>query len=170
MSEEWRPIAESNGRYEVSDAGRVRSLWAARGRRPAPLLLKPLVDREGYIRFRLIVGDKRKDRMAHILVLRAFVGPRGPGQQTRHLNGDKSDNRVANLAWGTCAENMADKVRHGTVPSGSRNGRAKLDESKVREIRRLHRAGQTQRSLSRNYAVSKTTIRDIVIGKTWRSA
>ncbi len=51
----------------------------------------------------------------HTLVLMAFAGPRpADGMVTRHLNGDKLDNRAANLAWGTVQENIHDKFAHGT--------------------------------------------------------
>lgn len=54
----------------------------------------------------------RTERYVHHLVLETFVGPRPDGMETRHLNGNHSDNRVENLAWGTKSENGADKVAH----------------------------------------------------------
>jgi hypothetical protein len=53
--------------------------------------------------------------------------------QCRHLDGNRSNNRLDNLAWGTPLENGADKARHGTA-KGERNGRAKLTAAKVRRI------------------------------------
>lgn len=59
-------------------------------------------------------NSKKMTAKVHQLVLEAFVGPRPEGMVTRHLNGDPSDNRLTNLAWGTHAENNADTVQHGT--------------------------------------------------------
>ncbi len=56
----------------------------------------------------------------HRLVLLAFKGPRPDGQYCRHLNGVPTDNRLANLAWGTKSENTFDKVGHGTHPHASK--------------------------------------------------
>jgi hypothetical protein len=51
-------------------------------------------------------------RDVHRLILETFVGPRPPGKQCRHLNGDSLDNRLENLAWGTFHENFADRLAH----------------------------------------------------------
>jgi hypothetical protein len=73
--------------------------------------------RSGYHTVTLSNRGVAKTWRAHALVLTAFVGDRPIGAQTRHLNGIRSDNRLANLAWGSAVENHADKVRHGTAAS-----------------------------------------------------
>lgn len=52
--------------------------------------------------------------MVHLLILEAFQGPRPEGTVTRHLDGDKTNNRLSNLRRGTPAENSQDAMRHGT--------------------------------------------------------
>lgn len=47
------------------------------------------------------------------MVLRAFVGEPPAGHECRHLDGDRQNNALDNLAWGTRAENVADTIRHG---------------------------------------------------------
>nr|WP_243737862.1 HNH endonuclease [Blastococcus xanthinilyticus] len=49
----------------------------------------------------------------HRLVLLAFTGPASPGEVGRHMDGDPSNNRACNLAWGSPAENTADMLRMG---------------------------------------------------------
>lgn len=107
--EQWRPVPGYEGDYEVSTFGRVRS-----HKRRAPRVLSGTVRRGGYIRVQLWRGSTPDYFGVHQLVLRAFVGPRPDGAVTRHLNGDPSDNRLANLAYGTVRENNRDTVRHGT--------------------------------------------------------
>jgi hypothetical protein len=74
----------------------------------------------------------------HRLVLAAFMGPCPSGREAAHWNGDKSDNRLANLRWATPDENASDKIRHnlerrnalkvflGTTQSGPRIGKNQI--------------------------------------------
>lgn len=108
-AEEWRPVTGFEGRYEVSDQGRVRSLPRPRSRGG---LLNAWVNNH-YLR--VCLG--RRGMSVHRLVAGAFLPPAGTGQdQVRHLNGDPMDNRATNLAWGTASENASDKIVHGTNP------------------------------------------------------
>jgi hypothetical protein len=106
-------------------------------------------------------------RYMHRLVLEAMVGACPGGMQARHLNGDKHDNRTANLAWGTKRQNESDKVRHGTAPRGTRNAAAKLTWHQVREIRMLSRTGAVQRRIAEQFRVSPMTVSRIVRGQSW---
>ncbi|SHJ57885.1 NUMOD4 motif-containing protein [Nocardiopsis flavescens] len=110
--EVWKPVVGFPG-YEVSDRGRVRSFK----RDPEGELLKLHPGGRGYLQLVLRRDGRSHSRLVHRVVLEAFAGPCPPGQETRHLNGDRFDNRRANLAWGTPAENRADAIRHGTSPA-----------------------------------------------------
>jgi hypothetical protein len=101
-------------------------------------------------------------------VLKAWVGARLPGQVVRHLNGNKRDNRLANLVWGTQAENVADSIRHGTAVCGERNGSARLNEVAVRVIRFLAARGVQQKLLAMEHGVGPATVNHIVCRRTWK--
>lgn len=126
MPELWQPIEGYEGLYEVSDLGRVRRLtarvWVNRGsgywitRRGR--VLKGGRDNDGYVLHSLSKEGKPKTHKEHHLVLNTFVGPCPEGMETRHLDGDPSNNRVSNLAWGTSAEQMEDIVKHGNRRTG----------------------------------------------------
>lgn len=107
LDEEWRPIAGFPG-YEVSNYGRVMSY---RGRVP---LLRSLAKREGYPALALYADGKPRMRNVHQLVAVAFLGPPPPGQEVRHLDGDRANSRLENLRYGTRSENQKDAVQHGT--------------------------------------------------------
>lgn len=115
MSEQWRTVPGYGGQYRVSDQGQVLSLM-----RGAPHMLSPWTVKTGHVKVRL--GGRREPagRYVHQLVLEAFVGPRPEGLVARHLNGDPTDNRPENLAWGTQSENQYDSVRHGTHPEATK--------------------------------------------------
>lgn len=78
MDEEWRPVVGYEGRYEVSNLGRVRSLPrsmnARHGGKPNGYhmkgrVLKQVVDSRGYF----IVTLGGKSEVVHRMVLTAFV-------------------------------------------------------------------------------------------------
>lgn len=104
----------------------------------------------------------------HRLVLLTYIGPCPPGMECRHLDGDPSNNQVTNLKWGTHAENMEDRERHGTVPDnrGERNPKAILNEAKVRGIR--SRSAEPRAALAREFGVTKECIAGVLSRKSWR--
>jgi hypothetical protein len=104
--ENWRPVPGYEGMYEVSDLGRIRN--ARRGN-----ILALDVIKIGYPVAQLCKAGTRSRFPVHRLVLTAFVGPKPDGMVARHLNGDKLDNRLSNLQWGTYTENAEDALTHG---------------------------------------------------------
>lgn len=111
--ETWRPIPGREGIYEVSDHGRVRSLWRRTSGGQHEGLLRGSITAEGYRRVELRRDGGRDPQYVHRLVLEAFVGPCPDGMEACHGPGGSLDNRVVNLRWDTSAENNHDIVRHG---------------------------------------------------------
>jgi len=129
--EKWLPVNGYEGYYEVSDQGRVRSLDRViphlrygRVRRAGKLLAPAVKSKYGHLGVTLCRDNREHQVHVHVLVLEAFVGACPPGQECRHINGDSSDNRLGNLAWGTRRQNSADRARHGHLTRrDSANGR-----------------------------------------------
>lgn len=154
--ERWLSVGWAR-RYEVSDSGNVRRVGSAEN-------LRGTVTR-GYRR----VSIRGVSLQVHRIVLEVFVGPCPPGHECAHFNGDSSDNRLTNLRWATSKENAADSIRHGTMQRGSKNGRAKLDEALVVELRRRYRKGDiTVERLAKEYGVSAAVANHATSGRTWR--
>lgn len=112
MEEEWRSLPGYESQYEVSSHGRFRTLA-----RPGThtRILPPGTWNNGYQRVALCRDGERRTASLHRLVALAFHGePPTLSSVVRHLNGDRADNRSANLAWGSRSENEADKNLHGT--------------------------------------------------------
>ncbi|WP_081343772.1 NUMOD4 motif-containing HNH endonuclease [Mycobacteroides chelonae] len=123
MSENWRPVCGYEGIYEVSDLGSVRSLdrLDARGwRRRGHILPQTPHVHSGRPSVSLTKRNRQANRMVHSLVLEAFKGPRPTGLEACHANGDRTDNRLANLRWDTRSANQLDAVRLGEHALASR--------------------------------------------------
>ena len=110
-NEEWRDVAGYEGLYQVSDQGRVKSLErtfidkSGRERYVKECILKPGMDKGGYLRVGLCDGEKRKTFKVHRLVCEAFHENPDNKPQVNHINEDKADNRASNLEWATAREN-----------------------------------------------------------------
>lgn len=159
--------------YEVSTHGRTRSLNGGRwGRREKPKMLAANQDSHGYPQIKLCNNMVVKQILVHRLVLLAFVGPCPPRQQCRHLDGNRANNELSNLCWGSASENQLDKRFHGTAspggPSGEQHPCAKLTKHQVLEIRRLFAAGNyLQKELAPRFGVHRMTIGKIVRRERW---
>jgi hypothetical protein len=144
----------------------------AQGRLGSWRLLKPRLDQKGYLFVTLYAHGKQTHHQIHHLVADAFLPAKGPTDTVvRHLNDNKLDNRVENLARGTYSDNMDDAIKNGVgfVGKGTANGKAKLTEDIVREIRQLYATGEfSQRALALRFGVSRYTICQIVRRKNWK--
>lgn len=116
ITEQWRAVVGYEGAYEVSDAGRVRSLDRVtdRGRRwkGRPMSACPL--RNGYLVVTLWRDGRQRTRLIHHLVLDAFVGPAPDGMEALHADHDRTNNSLSNLSWGTHQANQQAQIERGT--------------------------------------------------------
>lgn len=181
MDERWLPVPGFEGKYEVSDCGRVRGVDREVGTKRVGVN-KPWVGRvmslettnDGHLRVRLCAGHRQRRALVHNLVLEAFVGPRPDGMVACHdPDPDPANNQVKNLRWDTPKSNSADALKHGTLARGTRQGSAKLTDEDVRTIRatcRLRRGSRGAFSavaLAVKYGVSECTIRRVMHRKGW---
>lgn len=109
----FRAIPGYDG-YQVSDTGVVRSYRKpGGGRRARPIIIGGTLDDHGYPSSHLVDDAGREVTVRiHSLLALAFIGPRPEGQEVRHVNGDRTDCRLANLAYGTRSENCLDREQH----------------------------------------------------------
>lgn len=121
--ETWKPVPGYEGKYEVSDHGRVKSVARKvhRGRTLTSIgkvperIRKPATNKDGHLYLTLHKDGTRKHFFVHYLVLLAFVGPRPhESAQVRHLDGNHENNHISNLKYGTNQENVDDMIKHGT--------------------------------------------------------
>lgn len=135
---------------------------------------------EGYGHLRI---DGR-DEKAHRLSWKMHRGEIPRGKCVLHTCDNRPCIRSTHLYVGTKKRNALDREergrgnhatgqRHGcaTHPGlhkGERNGRAKLTEQLVRELRILHaRDGVKKAELARRFVLSRTAVGDIISRKLW---
>lgn len=100
MTEEWRPAHGLIG-YEVSTLGAVRRTGRPRyGKAAAIHGIKPRPDRRGNMLVSPFVNGKQRPVTLKTLVFRTFIGSVGPREKIIHIDGDKRNCSVANLARG----------------------------------------------------------------------
>jgi hypothetical protein len=122
----------------------------------------------GYLVVSVFIRGRFTVKYVHRLIAEAFNLPRREDQKyVRHLDGNKSNNRVENLAWGTLAENTADCIGHGRNFFVNR-GQAKLTEGQVSEIRRRIDNSENMTHLANEFGVSRTHIWNIKTGQQWQ--
>lgn len=125
--------------------------------------MSPCPNTHGYLAAKLQREGRQVTRSLHVLVAEAWHGRRPPQMEVRHLDGNRLNNHIDNLRYGTKSENSADTVRHGRVYT------QKLDEAAVREIRALCAEGKlTKPEISRKFGVSDATIYQINRRHTWK--
>lgn len=169
MDVEWRPVRGFEGRYEVSNDGRLRALYSV-NQHKAGRILKGGPAHGGYRLYRMFRGDGTPSSvlLIHKIVLEAFVGFAPEGMECRHLDGDPSNAHISNLQWGTRKENMQDKIRHGTIARGETHGMVKLSNSEVMEIRNMAAdRTQTYDDIASRYGIARGLVGYIVKGKNW---
>lgn len=119
----------------------------------------------GYGAFSLKGRLYRAHRMAFML----FRGEIPPGLCVCHRCDQPACVNPAHLFLGTNAENSADMVAKHRHAAGVRNGRAKLTEDDVREIRECIREGDSQRHVAQRFGVSQVLVGLIARRKSWRN-
>jgi hypothetical protein len=170
----WRDIRGLEGRYQISDAGEVRSVGfrCRRGLWHEPQLMKQRLWDMGYYGV-VLSGEKKKiGKYVHRLMAEAFIPNPENKPFINHKDGKKANNALSNLEWCTHQENVAHAHRIGLIPPseigpGEDSPAAKLNDEKVLEIRRRLAAGELHRTLAAEYGVAKGTIGFIARRETW---
>lgn len=72
------------------------------------------------------------------------------------------------LSWASPVQNAVDRRRDDTQIEGVETWNAKLDDSKVREIRQLKSEGLTLRSISEMFGVSMSAVSHVVTRRSWK--
>jgi hypothetical protein len=164
LSEVWSKVPDYEEFYEVSNFGQFAKILSD-GRQIRKLNVRtPYVS----VSVKSLNGGPQKSLYIHKLVAQVFIGNRPDGFVIRHLDGNKYNNRVDNLAYGTVQQNALDSVKHKTHWHEN-NGRALLTERSVNAIRFLYQQKSINKTdLAKAFNVSISTIHAIIKGRNWK--
>ena len=105
----WKDIPGYEGRYKISNYGKVWSNFKKD-------FMSISVDKDGYSRVALFKDGKQKQLQVHRLVALTFIPNPENKPEVNHKDRNKSNNNVENLEWVTQSENVAHAYRHGVEP------------------------------------------------------
>lgn len=182
MSEVWKPIERTNGLYEVSNHGRVRSLDRfieyKMKRKTVRSLCKGKVlsntSKADYQMVKVYYEDGPKHIRIHQLVADAFVEKLEGKNYVNHIDANKHNNKADNLEWVTQKENIVHARKMGLCSDtvGINHPSAKLTEDDVRWIRendRTTNGGKMSRQEMANaLGISNVAVTKIANRQTWK--
>ena len=141
-NEEWRDIVGYEGKYKISNMGRLFLCGVYRdGRRYKPHIKKTSLDVGGYEYANLTDFDGNvKTYKIHRLVAMAFIENPNNFPCIDHINRIRTDNRIENLRWCTKEENNRNTKR--SLPDGKQKHQVDVKEYNRETVKRYrHKAG-----------------------------
>jgi len=166
MKEIWKDIPGYEGIYKISNYGRIKSIHKKWN------ILKLHKGKDGYLRIVLWNKGRPRNHLISRLVLTVFDRPPKSKEQCNHKNGICVDNKIKNLEWCTGQENIQHRINKLKIyvdNRGEKQGRHKITENDVREIRVLLKEGRlTQKQIAQRYGLCHTSISAIKLRQSWR--
>lgn len=157
----WKEIAHTEGLYQVSNLGRLRSY--AKRADGKPEILKGRKKGTDFIRMELTIDKIHYQCLMHRLVAQAFIENPDPKKYVYvvHLDRDKQNNRVENLKW-------VSKEEWNTINKESKLGAiGKLKAEQIPDIRSRYAAGERTVVLAEEYGVTPMQINRVIRGESW---
>lgn len=146
----WRYVVGLEGRYLVSDTGKIYSLVTNKHRKLCNV-------GNGYLQVNF---GRRHFKYVHRMVAEAFLGP--SRLEVNHKDCNKHNNNLNNLEYVTSSGNKQHMIENG------KHNKAILNTQAVREIRLLLQESVEPNELAERYKVSVSTISNIKVRKTWK--
>lgn len=103
----WKEVPNTNGDYQISSLGRVKSKKWGEWK-----ILNPHTEKNGYkgLKIRFEGSDKRKNVLVHWLVADAFLNRPKEKVEINHIDSDRTNNKVENLEFVTSSGNTEHAV------------------------------------------------------------
>lgn len=174
-NEIWKDINGYEGFYQASNMGRIRSLdrkiycrgfkkqKTSKGR-----ILSTKKTAGLYPKVTLSVNGQVKYFKVHKLIAKTFLEQTSSKHQVNHLDGDKTNNNLENLAWVSAKENIAHARTSGLIIDKPRKGIRRLNLAEVVFFKIMKEEGFSYQRIGDILDVSRCTVSDAVTGRTWK--
>lgn len=164
MEEIWKTIVGFEGKNEVSNLGRVRSLTKNK------LMTISMRGNEPYPFVQLQYNGRPRPYRIHRLVAEAFIPNPDKKPCVNHIDFDKTNNCVNNLEWVTYSENTCHNHKYGRANTrvGSSLTQAKLTEDDVLIILKRLDSGEKAAEIEKDYAINRHQLSKIRNGLAWK--
>ena len=171
IAEVWKAVVGREGLFEVSDQGRVRSLPHGRRHWCGKLIPQPgrIVNQSPHSGgYRIVALRDGKKHYVHKLVMAAFIGEANR-RDVNHIDGDKSNNCLANLEYCDRLHNVQHAIATGLQDNGGEsNGMSKYKAESIKAAYDMVQNGSTQGEAARATGVSEPVVQQVVTGKRWQ--
>lgn len=160
----WKDVVGYEGRYKVSNQGRLMSIINN------PLIISLCLNYKGYECAVIRKNNVAKTIRVHRLIAEAFISNPLNLPQVNHLDGNKANNSLDNLEWSDNSGNQKHGYKLGLKSStGEKNGNCKLNTEKVKKIREMYDTKQyKQADLAKMFNCTEGNISAIVIRRNWK--
>lgn len=168
--EVWRTVPDSNGRYEVSNYGRIKSYAY---NKTEGLIMKCHVI-HGFKFVQLALANKKiRKAYLHKLVAEIWI-PRPSEKHTivTHLDANLLNNHISNLEWHT-KESLVEQHRKIAKKSNPASRRikairhGKLGEADVMLLKSMLERGVVQAKIAKLFRISEMQVTRIKRGENW---
>lgn len=166
MNEEiWAYVEGTNGLYQVSTLGRVKSLHYEKERIMKPSFRK----RDKRYQLTFHINKKPITVKPHRLVAETFIQNPNNYEEVNHIDGNPLNNELSNLEWCTREQNLEHSLKTALNNPDKKTSVRKLNEKQVIKLIDDYNSKKfTTAELSKKYGISRAVIRDIMKGKSYK--
>lgn len=180
MEELWKPVANYEGLYEVSNLGRIRSvdhfeLINSKGGhvhkrfRKGQVLVQSFDGSGHYLHVRLQKNGLGKSRNVHRIVAETWIPNPNMFPEVNHIDENKCNNSVENLEWCDRKYNNNYGSKLGST-RGAKNPQNKFSEETITALKSEYIPNDPEHGLTplaKKYGISVSHVCSIIKGRRW---